>query len=98
MKNLIYAALFAVVAASMAGFPANATPSNDLLTTSGPPRALRITKTSQPTMPKSETIAVRKLKADSTQPTASSTSSPAVTVPVVSGPPMWWRTGDASQK
>lgn len=98
MKTSMYAALFAVIATAIAATAAGATPSNDMLTTSGPPRALRVTKTSQPLAQKSEATNVPKLKADNTQPTVSSMTSPAVTVPVVSGPPMWWRSGNTPQK
>ena len=85
MKTSMYAALFAVIATAIAATAAGATPSNDMLTTSGPPRALRVTKPSQPITQKSVTIDVPKLKADNIQPTASSATSPAVMAPVVSG-------------
>ena len=97
MKTSMYAALFAIVATSVSVLPASATPSSDMLTTSGPPSAFRMTKTSQPTQ-NGETTYSPKLKLDNTQTVTSTGSSPAVTVPIVSGPPMWWRTNSSSQK
>lgn len=98
MKNSIYAALFVAVATAISAIPASATPSNDMLTTSGPPPAFRATKASQSTTQISGTTYVPKLKIDNTQARTSVTATPAATVPIVSGPPMWWRTNNSSQK
>jgi hypothetical protein len=60
MKTSMYAALFSIVATSIAAIPASAAPPNDMLTTSGPPPAWRT-----PRSPRSnQETSVPKIKVD----------------------------------